>query len=120
MCQKLLLAYTEKFSMYLRCWGRQIAKDLEEVMKDVFETLAAAEEALLHAEAVRLAAFHAVEKARESIKLKAADVAAELLLHAAEVAAKAVKDAEMKALEAWEAAAKRSLERLMSERKQAK
>jgi len=86
-------------------------------MKEVHETLAAAEEALLRAEAVRLAAFHAVEKAREAVSLKAAGVAAELLLHAAEVAANAVKAAEVKALEAWEAAAVRSLERSMATNK---
>ena len=80
-------------------------------MKVVHETLAAAEEALLRAEAVRLVALHAVELAREAVSLKAAGVAAELLLKAAEVAAQAVKEAEMKALEAWEAAAARSLER---------
>jgi len=89
-------------------------------MKDVYKTLARAEEALLRAEAVRLAAFHAVEKAREAVRLKAAGVAAELVLHAAEVAAKAVKDAEIKALETWEATVKRSLERSMSESKWAK
>jgi hypothetical protein len=86
-------------------------------MKELYETLAAAEEALLHAEAVRLVALHAVEKAREAVNLKAAGVAAERLLHAAEVADKAVKDAEKKALVAWKAAAKRSLQRSMSERK---
>lgn len=86
-------------------------------MKEVYETLAAAEEALLRAEAVRLAAFHAVEKAREAVNLKAAGVAADLLLHAAEVAASAVKAAELKALEAWEAAAARSLERSMAANK---
>jgi len=86
-------------------------------MKEVHETLAAAEEALLRAEAVRLAAFHAVEKAREAVNLKAAGVAAELLLHAAEVAATAVRAAEVKAMEAWEATAARSLERSMAANK---
>ena len=86
-------------------------------MKVVHETLAAAEEALLRAEAVRLAAFHALEKAREAVSLKTAGVAAELLLEAAEVAAKAVKAAEMKALEAWEAAAAKSLARSMAVKK---
>ncbi len=86
-------------------------------MKEVHETLAAAEEALLRAEAVRLAAFHAVEKAREAVSLKAAGVAAELLLQAAEVAAQALKAAEVKALEAWETAAARSLERSMAANK---
>jgi len=85
-------------------------------MKEVHETLAAAEEALLRAEAVRLAAFHAVEKAREAVSLKAAGVAAELLIQAAEVAATAVKAAETKALEAWEAAATRSMARAIAER----
>jgi len=85
-------------------------------MKEVHETLAAAEEALLRAEAVRLSAFHAVEKAREAVSLKAAGVAAELLLHAAEVAAAAVKAAEIKALEAWESAATRSMDRSRNER----
>ena len=80
-------------------------------MKDVYKTLERAEEALLRAEVVRLAAFHAVEKAREAINLKAAGVAAELLLQTAEVAAKAVKDEEIKALETWEAAATRSFSR---------
>jgi len=84
-------------------------------MKEVHETLAAAEEALLRAEAVRLSAFHAVEKAREAVSLKAAGVAAELLLHAAEVAA-AVKAAKIKALEAWESAATRSMDRSRNER----
>jgi hypothetical protein len=87
------------------------------MMKVVHETLAAAEEALLRAEAVRLAAFHALEKAREAVSLKTAGVAAELLLEAAEVAAKAVKAAEMKALEAWEAAAAKSLARSMAVKK---
>jgi hypothetical protein len=85
--------------------------------KEVHETLAAAEEALLRADAVRLAAFHAVEMAREAVSLKAAGVAAELLLQAAEIAAKAVKDAEIKALEAWEEAASRSLERSIAANK---
>lgn len=89
-------------------------------MKDVYKTLSTAEEALLRAEAVRLAAFHAVEKAREAVNLKVAGVATELLLHAAEVAAKAVKDAEIKALETWEATVKRSLELSMSEKSWAK
>jgi hypothetical protein len=80
------------------------------MVKEVHETLAAAEEALLRAEAVRVAAFHAVEKAREAVSLKAAGVAAELLVIAAEVAANAVRDAELKALEAWQAAAKGALE----------
>lgn len=88
----------------------------ENSTKDVYESLAIAEEALLHAEAVRLAAFHAVEKARETVKLKAAGVAADLLLHAAEVAARAIKEAELKALESWEAVARRSLERSIQER----
>ena len=87
-------------------------------MKEVHETLAAAEEALIRADVVRLAAFHAVEKAREAVSLKAAGVAAELLLEAAEVAAKAVKAAELKALEAWEAAASRSFARSMAVKKQ--
>ena len=87
------------------------------MMKEVHETLAAAEEALLRAEAVRLAAFHAVEKAREAVSLKAAGVDAELLLYAAEVAATAVRAAEQKALEAWEAAAARSLERSIAANK---
>ena len=86
-------------------------------MKEVNETLAKAEDALLHAEAVSLAAFHAVEKAREAVSLKAAGVAAELLLHAAEVAANALKDAETKALEAWQSSATRSLEHSIAERK---
>jgi len=43
-------------------------------MEDVQKTLDAAEEALLRADAVRLAAFHAVEKAREALSLKAAGV----------------------------------------------
>jgi hypothetical protein len=85
-------------------------------MKDVHETLAVAEEALLRAEAVRLAAFHAVEKAREAVLLQAAGVAAELLLRAAEVAAAAVRAAEVKALEAWEVAATRNMERSRAER----
>ena len=88
------------------------------MMKEVHETLAAAEEALLRAEAVRLAAFHAVEKAREAVRLKAAGVAAELLLHAAEVAADAVTAAEIKALEVWEATAVRSLARSMATNKE--
>jgi len=79
--------------------------------KNVHETLAAAEEALLRADAVGLVAFQAVDLAREAVKLEAAGVAAELLLQAAEVAAKAVKDAETKALEAWEAAATRPFQR---------
>ncbi|GEM_PF-1749576 len=87
-------------------------------MKELHETLAAAEEALIRAEAVRFAAFHAVEKAREAVSLKAAGVAAELLLDAAEVAAAAVKIAEQKALEAWENAASRSLARSMAENKE--
>ena len=70
-------------------------------MKAVHETLAAAEEALLSAEAVRLAAFHAVEKAREAVSLKAAEVAAD-----------AVRAAELKPLEAWEAAASKNVERI--------
>ena len=86
-------------------------------MKKIHETLAAAEEALLRAEAVRLAAFHAVETAREAVSLQAAGVAAELVLQAAEVAAKAVKDAEIKALEAWESAAARSVERSIAANK---
>ena len=86
-------------------------------MKEVQETLVAAEEALVRAEAVRLAAFHAVELAREAVSLKAAGVAAELILQAAEVAANAVKAAEVKALEAWEGAAARSLERSMDANK---
>ena len=86
-------------------------------MNDVHEKLAAAEEALLRAEAVRLAAFHAVELAREAVSLKAAGMAAELLLKSAEVAARAVKEAETKALEAWEAAAARSLERAIAANK---
>lgn len=86
-------------------------------MKKVHETLAAAEEALSRAEAVRLAAFHAVEMAREVVSLKAAGVVAELLLQAAEVAAKAVKDAEIKALEAWESVAARSTERSIAANK---
>jgi hypothetical protein len=84
------------------------------MVKEVHETLAAAEEALLRAEAVRLAAFHAVEKAREAVSLKAAGVAAELLEIAAEVAANAVRDAELKALEAWQAAVKGSLEQAIT------
>ncbi len=80
-------------------------------MKLVHETLVAAEEALLRADAVRLAAYQAVEKAREAVRLKTAGVAAEMLIHAAEIAAKAVMAAELKALEAWEAAAARSLTR---------
>ena len=87
-------------------------------MKEVHETLAAAEEALIRADVVRLAAFHAVEKAQEAVSLKAAGVAAELLLEAAEVAAKAVKAAELKALEAWEATASRSFARSMAVKKQ--
>jgi len=81
------------------------------VVEDVLKTLAAAEEALFRAEAVRLAASHAVEKAREAVNLKAAGVAAELLVKAAAVASNAVRDAELKALEAWQAAAKGALER---------
>lgn len=87
-------------------------------MKEVHKTLAAAEEALLRAEAVRVAAFHAVEKAQEAVSLKAAGVAAELLLDAAEVAAAAVKIVEQKALEAWEDAASRSLARSMAANKE--
>ena len=71
---------------------------------------------MFRAETVRLSAFHAVEKAREAVSLKAAGVAAELLLHAAEVAAAAVKAAEIKALEAWELAATRGMEHSRSER----
>jgi len=66
----------------------------------------------------RIAAFHAVEKAREAVSLKAAGVAAELLLEAAEVAAATVKIAEQKAFEAWENAALRSLARSMAENKE--
>ncbi len=79
--------------------------------KTVHETLEEAELALLRADAVRLAALHAVDLAREAVKLEAAGVAAELLLQAAKVAAKAVKNAEIKALEAWENAATRLLQR---------
>jgi hypothetical protein len=81
------------------------------MMNDVHKTLEVAEEALLRAEAVRVAAFHAVELAREAVCLNAAGVAAELLLQAAIVAAKAVKDAEVKALEAWESTVALSLDR---------
>lgn len=87
------------------------------IEKDVYAILATAEEALSQSETVRSAAFHAVEEARKAVRLKEADVAAELLLHAAEVAAKAINDAELKALESWEAVVMRSLERSMQERK---
>jgi hypothetical protein len=97
---------------------RAMAKDYEVMMKEVHETLASAEEALLRADAVRLAALHAVEKAREAVILQAAGVAAELLLHAAEIAATAVKAAEVKAMEAWEATAARSIERTMAANKE--
>ena len=43
-------------------------------MKAVHETLVVAEETLLRADAVRLAAFHALEKAREAVSLKAIGV----------------------------------------------
>lgn len=86
---------------------------MKNLVNDVYAILATAEEALSQAEAVRFAALHAVEEARKAVKLKEADVAAELLLHAAEVAAKAIKDAELKALESWEGVVKRSLERAM-------
>jgi len=80
-------------------------------MEDVQKTLDAAEEALLRADAVRLAAFHAVEKAREALSLKAAGVAAGLLLDAAGAAATALKAAEIKSLEAWEETVTRLLAR---------
>jgi hypothetical protein len=95
-----------------------MAKNSEEKIIEVHEILASAEEALLRAEAVRLAAFHAVEKAREAVILNAAGVASELLLHAAEIAATAVKAAEIKAMEAWEATAARSIERTMAANKE--
>lgn len=78
------------------------------------KALAEAEQALQHAETVRLAAIQAVDMAREAVKLEAAGVAAELLITAAAVAANAVKAAEVAALEAWEAAAMRALERSMT------
>ncbi len=86
-------------------------------MDDALQILAAAEEALLNAEAVRLSAFLALELARVAVSLKTADVTAELLSQAAEEAALAFKAAEVKALEAWEAAAIRSFDRSMLEHK---
>jgi hypothetical protein len=86
-------------------------------VEDALEILAAAEEALLHAETVRLSAFLAFELARVAVSLKTADVTAVLLLQAAEEAALALKAAEVKALEAWEAAAIRSFDRTMLENK---
>jgi len=85
-------------------------------MVDLDKTLFEAEEALKRAEEVRLVAIHAVDKAREAIKLKAAGVAAEKLLHAAEIAAAAILAAELKALHAWEEAATRTIERRMNTR----
>lgn len=79
-----------------------------------YKALAEAEQALKHAETVRLAAIQALDLAREAVKLEAAGVEAELLRVAADVAAKAVKAAEVAALEAWEAAAMRALERSMA------
>ena len=78
------------------------------------KALAEAEQALRNAETVRQAAIRAVDMARETVKLEAAGVAAELLIKAAAVAAAAVKAAEVAALEAWEEAAKKSLERSMA------
>ena len=82
-------------------------------MEEVHEALEAAEEALYRAETVRLAAFHAVELAREAVNLKAEGVAADLLVYAIDETVKAVKAAEVKAMEAWEVTAARSLERTM-------
>lgn len=85
-------------------------------MEDLYKALAAAEDALVRAEEVKVAALHAVEKAREAIVLKAAGVAAEEILHAAEIAATAIRVAEIKALQAWEEAASRTIERRMTAR----
>ena len=84
---------------------------MRENIRTAQESLAVAEMALAHAEAVRLAAIKAVELAQEAVKLEAAGVTSEFMIVAADVAAKAIKGAEVAALEAWETAATSSLER---------
>ena len=78
------------------------------------EILEAAERALFRADAVRIAAIRAVEKAQEAVKLEAAGVAVELVKVATFEAAKLVKAAELAALEAFEAAALVALDRTIA------
>jgi hypothetical protein len=56
-------------------------------MKQAQEILEAAEQALFRADAVRLAAIRAVEKAQEALRLEVAGVAAELVTAATNAAA---------------------------------
>ena len=83
-------------------------------MKYAKEILVAAEQALSRADAVRLAATLAVEKAREALMLESAGEAAELVQAATLDAEKLVKEAEQTAMEAFESAALVSLARKMA------